>query len=352
MQDSRLRNSSHSILSFDQAHIWHPYASANPEKECLLVEKANGVYIHLESGEKLIDGMSSWWSVIHGYNHPELNAALAEQSHKMAHIMFGGLTHRPAVELAQQLLRMVPKGLEHIFYSDSGSVAVEVAMKMALQYWHSKNEAGKNQFLSIKKGYHGDTWHAMSVCDPVTGMHHIFNNKLSVQHFLPSPNSKFDGDFIEKEMDEVDFPQSLNVILSSSTIQWFKNKKRFFDKVHQNLKSNGLFAFSTFGCDNFREIRSLIGVGLEYHSLNELSEMLSDQFNILMCDEWVETKLFDSPLHVLRHIKQTGVNAIQQTYFGKKELKDFTEGYYKHFSTSENQFSLSYNPIIIIAQKK
>jgi len=204
MQDSRLRNSSHSILSFDQAHIWHPYTSANPEKECLLVEKANGVYIHLESGEKLIDGMSSWWSVIHGYNHPELNAALAEQSHKMAHIMFGGLTHRPAVELAQQLLRMVPKGLEHIFYSDSGSVAVEVAMKMALQYWHSKNEAGKNQFVSIKKGYHGDTWHAMSVCDPVTGMHHIFNNKLSVQHFLPSPNSKFDGDFIEKEMDEVE----------------------------------------------------------------------------------------------------------------------------------------------------
>lgn len=158
--------------------------------------------------------------------------------------------------------------------------------------------------------------------------------------------------FMEGDAEEIEFPESLNVILTSSTIQWFKNKKGFFNKVHQSLQSNGLFAFSTFGCDNFREIRSLTGVGLEYQCLNELTEMLSDQFNILMCDEWVDTKLFDSPLNVLRHIKQTGVNAIQQTYFGKKELKDFTEGYYKHFSNSENQLTLSYNPIIIIAQKK
>ncbi len=196
--------SSNSILAFDKSHIWHPYASATPENECLLVEKADGVRISLESGESLIDGMSSWWSAIHGYNHPVLNAALIEQSNKMAHIMFGGLTHRPAVELAQELLKIVPKGLEHIFYSDSGSVAVEVAMKMALQYWQSQNKEHKNQFVSIKKGYHGDTWHAMSVCDPKTGMHHIFNNKLSVQHFLPSPISKFDGDFIESEIEEVE----------------------------------------------------------------------------------------------------------------------------------------------------
>lgn len=188
------------ILTFDKAHIWHPYTSANPENDCLLVEKAEGVFIQLESGERLIDGMSSWWSVIHGYNHPELNKALCEQCSQMSHVMFGGLTHRPAVELAQKLLEIVPKGLEHIFYADSGSVAVEVAMKMAMQYWQSKNEPLKNQFATVKKGYHGDTWHAMSVCDPVTGMHHIFNNKLNVQHFLTSPKSKFNGVFDESEM--------------------------------------------------------------------------------------------------------------------------------------------------------
>lgn len=204
MQDSKLTMNSNSILAFDKAHLWHPYTSATSENDCLLVEKANGVCIQLESGERLIDGMSSWWSAIHGYNHPELNAALVKQSNNMAHVMFGGLTHRPAVELAQELLNIVPKGLQHIFYSDSGSVSVEVAMKMALQYWHSKNKAEKNQFVSIKKGYHGDTWHAMSVCDPVTGMHHIFNNKLSVQHFLPSPCSKFDGKFVESEIEVVE----------------------------------------------------------------------------------------------------------------------------------------------------
>lgn len=191
------------ILDFDKVHIWHPYTSANPENDCLLVEKADGVFIQLESGKRLIDGMSSWWSVIHGYNHPVLNKALCEQCSKMSHVMFGGLTHRPAVELAQKLLEIVPEGLEHIFYADSGSVAVEVAMKMAIQYWQSKNEPLKNQFATVKKGYHGDTWHAMSVCDPVTGMHHVFNNKLSVQHFLPSPKSKFNGVFDESEMLEV-----------------------------------------------------------------------------------------------------------------------------------------------------
>jgi len=204
MRDSKLTMNSKQILAFDKDHIWHPYTSATSENECLLVNKADGVRIYLESGESLIDGMSSWWSVIHGYNHPELNKALVEQSSKMAHVMFGGLTHRPAVELAQELLKLVPQGLQHVFYSDSGSVAVEVAMKMALQYWHSQNKEQKNQFVSIKKGYHGDTWHAMSVCDPVTGMHHIFNNKLSVQHFLPSPCSKFDGEFVESEIEEVE----------------------------------------------------------------------------------------------------------------------------------------------------
>ncbi len=193
-------NENKDLLEFDKTHIWHPYASAMPEAACLLVERAQGVRFQLEDGTWLIDGMSSWWSAIHGYNHPVLNAAVQKQCDKMAHIMFGGLTHRPAMKLTEALLSIAPQGLNHIFFSDSGSVAVEVAMKMALQYWQSKGEDNKNQFVTIKKGYHGDTWHAMSVCDPVTGMHHIFNSKLSVQHFLPPPQTAFDHDFEAEEM--------------------------------------------------------------------------------------------------------------------------------------------------------
>jgi adenosylmethionine---8-amino-7-oxononanoate aminotransferase len=204
MQDSLLKMKTSSLLSFDRNHIWHPYTSATSPNGCLLVEKAEGVHLQLHDGTKVIDGMSSWWSVIHGYNHPELNQALIDQTHKMAHVMFGGLTHRPAIELAYALLKIVPDGLEHVFYCDSGSVAVEVAMKMALQYWHSKKMANKNQFVTIKKGYHGDTWHAMSVCDPVTGMHHIFNDRLSAQYFLPPPRSAFGGTFDESESEAIE----------------------------------------------------------------------------------------------------------------------------------------------------
>lgn len=204
MQDLQLKAETKELLDFDKEHIWHPYTSATKPTNCLLVDKAEGVYLHLHDGTKLIDGMSSWWSVIHGYNHNELNQAITNQVGKMAHVMFGGLTHQPAIELAQELLKIVPIGLEHIFYCDSGSVAVEVAMKMALQYWHAKSITSKNQFVSIKKGYHGDTWHAMSACDPTTGMHHIFNNKLPIQHFLPSPHSVFNGNFDENELKNVE----------------------------------------------------------------------------------------------------------------------------------------------------
>jgi adenosylmethionine-8-amino-7-oxononanoate aminotransferase len=192
------------LIEFDKAHIWHPYSSAINPTESLLVKSGNGVYLELEDGKRLIDGMSSWWCAIHGYNVNELNEAITTQLEKISHVMFGGLTHKPAIELSKVLLKIVPQGLEHVFYSDSGSVAVEVSMKMALQYWNAKNQGSKNRFVTIRNGYHGDTWHPMSVCDPDTGMHGIFNNKLPDQIFLPPPESKFNETFNPDEMHEVE----------------------------------------------------------------------------------------------------------------------------------------------------
>lgn len=181
-----------STSDFDQKHLWHPYASLPPTYRNIVIDHADGIYIVTQDGTRLIDGMSSWWASVHGYNHPALNEAIVQQLGKMAHVMFGGLTHQPAIDLGKKLLSIVPAGLEAIFYADSGSIAVEVALKMALQYQIAANCPIKRQFASTHSGYYGDTWHAMSVCDPVNGMHNLYGKQLPMQHFVPAPPLGFE----------------------------------------------------------------------------------------------------------------------------------------------------------------
>ncbi|WP_289030752.1 adenosylmethionine--8-amino-7-oxononanoate transaminase [uncultured Paraglaciecola sp.] len=189
-----------SDLSFDQEHIWHPYTSAINPLPCYPVIKADGVFIHLSSGEKLVDGVSSWWTAIHGYNHPLLNAALKTQVDDFSHVMFGGLTHQPAVDLCRTLIDITPMGLDRVFLADSGSVSVEVAMKMALQFWACQGNSHKHKFITPRNGYHGDTFAAMSVCDPINGMHNLFSDSLSQQIFAPAPQTRFDKPWNEDDV--------------------------------------------------------------------------------------------------------------------------------------------------------
>lgn len=192
------------LIEFDKKHIWHPYSSAINANECYIVSRAYESTIELIDGTKLIDGMSSWWSAIHGYNVKELNNAAYNQLSNMSHVMFGGLTHEPAIKLSKLLLEINDNKFNNIFFSDSGSVSVEVAMKMALQYWNCKGNYKKKKFATFRGGYHGDTWNAMSVCDPVIGMHKIFNNILTEQIFAPIPICKINDEWNDSYFDETE----------------------------------------------------------------------------------------------------------------------------------------------------
>lgn len=189
------------LLALDRAHVWHPYGPMPGRTDPLVVRSASGVRLRLaeetEGRTELIDGMSSWWSAVHGYNHPVLNEAATAQLGRMSHVMFGGLTHEPAVRLAARLVEITPEPLRHVFLCDSGSVSVEVAVKMCLQYWRSLGRPAKRRMLTWRGGYHGDTWQPMSVCDPEGGMHGLWQGVLPEQIFAPAPPAAFEESYAE-----------------------------------------------------------------------------------------------------------------------------------------------------------
>lgn len=186
-------------LEFDQHHLWHPYTNVAKPGPTFRVSEAEGAYLTLDDGTKLIDAMSSWWCMLHGHRNPQITQAIHDQLDKLPHVMFGGLTHDAAIDLGRALIDITPAAMQRIFYCDSGSVAVEVAMKMAVQYQHSVGQPQRSKFVTIRSGYHGDTWKAMSVCDPVTGMHHLFQGALSIQHFVPKPPIQLGQEWVDDD---------------------------------------------------------------------------------------------------------------------------------------------------------
>ncbi len=256
-------NNKQTNLEFDKEHIWHPYTSMTKPLPTFLVDSAKGVEIELSNGEKLIDGMSSWWAVIHGYNNDHLNQAITKQLTKMSHVMFGGLTHEPAITLCKNLLEITPQGLEKVFLADSGSVAVEVAMKMALQYWQaSANQYhDKTKFLTLRNGYHGDTFAAMSVCDPVTGMHQLFKKNLNKQIFAAPPSV----DFYHTEPSKIQ--QELNVL------------EQIFIENHQHIAA---FILEPI-------VQGAGGMRIYHRDYLRAFRQLADKYNVLLIIDEIAT---------------------------------------------------------------
>lgn len=206
------------MIDFDQKHIIHPYAPTISADKKIFIKSASGVKLELDDGTKLIDGMSSWWSAIHGYNVPKINEAAQKQLAKMSHVMFGGLTHEPAIKLAKTLIDMTDTSLEYIFFSDSGSVSVEVAIKMAFQYWQAQGMKSKTKILAFSKAYHGDTFGAMSLCDPVTGMHSIFDEVIHKNVFVDAPIMGFDETWDEKYIENFKTTLEANIVEIAAVI--------------------------------------------------------------------------------------------------------------------------------------
>lgn len=227
---------------FDQQHLWHPYASLPASYPNIVIDHASGVYLYTKNGRELIDGMSSWWAAIHGYNHPKLNQAITNQLSKMAHIMFGGLTHQPAIDLGRQLLEIAPDNMDAIFYADSGSIAVEVALKMALQYQLAKAPSHrKQQIATTRSGYYGDTWHAMSICDPVTGMHSIYGKQLPIQLFTDMPPLGYDSQLSQTVIESlsqffVDNHQTMAAFIIEPVVQGAGGMRFYHPEYLQHLR--------------------------------------------------------------------------------------------------------------------